>query len=157
MTNNDILRRIRFALNIPDAQVIPLMASGGQPVTQAELEPWFLKEEEAGYVACPGAALNAFLDGLILSYRGPRAEGAAESPRPTGAVRINNNLVLKKLRIALALQEADCLALLAKAGMTVSKNELSALFRKPGTTNFKVCGDQLLRNFITGLTPGSRR
>ncbi len=157
MTNNDILRRIRFALNIPDAQVLPLMASGGQIVTQAELEPWFLKDEDAGYIACPGTALNAFLDGLILAYRGPKTDGSTAAVASAGPVRINNNLVLKKLRIALALQETDCLALLAKAGMIISKNELSALFRKPGTTNFKVCGDQLLRNFITGLTPGSRR
>ncbi|MEI8092673.1 MAG: DUF1456 family protein [Spirochaetales bacterium] len=146
MTNNDILRRIRFALNIPDVRVLPLMAAGGQTVTQAELEPWFLKDEDPGFVACPGLALNAFLDGLILEYRGLR-EGSAPAP----VTRINNNLVLKKLRIALSLQEEDCLAVLAKAGMPVSKNELSALFRKPGTTNFKVCGDQLLRNFLTGL------
>ena len=151
MTNNDILRRIRFALNIPDALVIPMISAGGQTVTPAELEPWYRKDEDPGFVACPGEVLNAFLDGLILEWRGPRS---ADGPTPQS--RINNNLVLKKLRIALNLQEADCLAVLAKGGMVVSKNELSALFRKPGTTNFKPCGDQLLRNFLTGLIGRAR-
>ena len=151
MTNNDILRRIRFALNIPDALVIPMISAGGQTVTPAELEPWYRKDEDPGFVACPGEVLNAFLDGLILEWRGPKS---ADGPTPQS--RINNNLVLKKLRIALNLQEADCLAVLVKGGMVVSKNELSALFRKPGTTNFKPCGDQLLRNFLTGLIGRTR-
>jgi uncharacterized protein YehS (DUF1456 family) len=151
MTNNDILRRIRFALNIPDALVIPMISAGGETVTPADLEPWYRMDEDPGFVACPGEVLNAFLDGLILEWRGPKS---ADGPTPQS--RINNNLVLKKLRIALNLQEADCLAVLAKGGMVVSKNELSALFRKPGTTNFKPCGDQLLRNFLTGLIGRAR-
>lgn len=30
--------------------------------------------------------------------------------------------------------------------------KLSALFRKPGHSNYRTCGDQLLRNFLKGLT-----
>jgi len=40
----------------------------------------------------------------------------------------------------------------ADAGFPVSKPELSALFRQPGHKNFRQCGDQLLRNFLKGLT-----
>jgi uncharacterized protein YehS (DUF1456 family) len=128
-----------------------MISALGQKDTPAELEPWYRKDEYPVFVSCPGEVLNAFLDGLILEWRGPKS---ADGPTPQS--RINNNLVLKKLRIALNLQEADCLAVLAKGGMVVSKNELSALFRKPGTTNFKPCGDQLLRNFLTGLIGRAR-
>ncbi|HEY5716118.1 MAG TPA: DUF1456 family protein, partial [Psychromonas sp.] len=38
------------------------------------------------------------------------------------------------------------------AGFPVSKSELSALFRKQDHRNYKVCGDQLLRNFLNGIT-----
>jgi len=42
--------------------------------------------------------------------------------------------------------------ILADAGFPISKPELSALFRQPGHKNFRLCGDQLLRNFLKGLT-----
>jgi uncharacterized protein YehS (DUF1456 family) len=44
------------------------------------------------------------------------------------------------------------LSTLKLAGMSVSKSELSALFRKEGQRHYKECGDQLLRNFLKGLT-----
>jgi uncharacterized protein YehS (DUF1456 family) len=43
-------------------------------------------------------------------------------------------------------------AILKAAEFPVSKPELSALFRKFGHTNYRTCGDQLLRNFLKGLT-----
>jgi uncharacterized protein YehS (DUF1456 family) len=42
--------------------------------------------------------------------------------------------------------------ILESAGFPVSKPELSALFRQSDHKNFKLCGDQLLRNFLKGLT-----
>jgi len=147
MTNNDILRRLRYALNLPDGLTLKLFALGNRPATQADLEVWLKKDEDPGYAACLDDAMAAFLDGLIVLRRGPRT---SDSP-PVAKERLTNNLVLKKLRIALAWQEDDVLAALAAGGMTVSKNELTALFRKPGQKNFKPCGDQLLRAFITGM------
>lgn len=147
MTNNDVLRRLRYALNLPDPLSLKIFALGGVEATAADLEVWMKKDEEPGYVACPDATLAAFLDGLIVLKRGPKPEGAA----PAAPDRLTNNLILKKLRIAQAWQEDDVLATLAAGGMTVSKNELSALFRKPGQKNFKPCGDQLLRAFLAGM------
>jgi len=46
------------------------------------------------------------------------------------------------------------LAILEKAGVQLSKSELSAMFRAEGHRNYKPCGDQFLRNFIRGLTLG---
>jgi len=65
---------------------------------------------------------------------------------------LNNNLILRKLRIALELNDEAMLELLAKAGVHISKSELSAMFRAKGHKNYKPCGDQFLRNFIRGLT-----
>ena len=147
MTNNDLLRRLRYALNLPDGLTLKIFTLGGKVATEAELAVWLKKEEEPGYAACRDEILAAFLDGFILLRRGPRPESSAAP----GSERLTNNLILKKLRIALAWQEDDVLAALAVGGMTVSKNELTALFRKPGQKNFKPCGDQLLRAFITGM------
>ena len=147
MTNNDFLRRLRYALNLPDGLTLKIFTLGNRPATEAELENWLKKDEEPGYAACRDEAFGAFLDGFIILRRGPRPEG---SPVPAPE-RLTNNVILKKLRIALAWQEEDVLAALAAGGMTVSKNELTALFRKPGQKNFKPCGDQLLRAFLTGM------
>jgi uncharacterized protein YehS (DUF1456 family) len=152
MTNNDILRRLRYALNLPDALSLKVFALGGRPATEAELLVWLKKDEDEGYAACRDEALTAFLDGLVVLKRGPRPEGSA----PPAAERLTNNLILKKLRVALAWQEEQVLAALAAGGMTVSKNELTALFRKPGQKNFKPCGDQLLRAFITGMADSTK-
>jgi len=148
MTNNDVLRRLRYALNLPDGLSLKILELGGRVVSETELHTWFKKEEEPGYVACQDGDLEAFLDGFILLRRGPRPGG---SPQPTKE-RLTNNTILKKLRVALAWQEADVLKALAAGGLEVSANELSALFRKPGQKNFRPCGDQLLRAFITGMT-----
>ena len=65
---------------------------------------------------------------------------------------LTNNSILKKLRIALKFREDDMLSTLKLAGMNLSKSELSALFRKEGQRHYKECGDQILRNFLQGMT-----
>ncbi len=42
--------------------------------------------------------------------------------------------------------------LVADAGFPLSKPEMSALFRQPDHKNFRLCGDQLMRHFLKGLT-----
>lgn len=147
MTNNDILRRLRYALNLPDVLSLKALSLGGREATAADLDLWMKKEEDPGSIACRDEVLTAFLDGLILLKRGPRPEGSPVPPPE----RLTNNVILKKLRIALAWQEEDVLSALAAGGMSVSRNELTALFRKPGQKNFKPCGDQLLRAFLAGM------
>lgn len=156
MTNNDLLIRIRYALNIPDPKVLELFALAGHEMERPELEAYFRREEEAGFVLCPDSVLARFLDGLIASRRGMR-EGQ-DGPRPGSGsrVRLTNNDVLKGLRIALELKDEDIVAVMALAGVEVTKSEIGALFRKPDHHNFRPCGDQFLRNFLTGLTARNR-
>jgi uncharacterized protein YehS (DUF1456 family) len=64
---------------------------------------------------------------------------------------LTNNDILKKIRIALELRDDDIIGILKLADYTISKGELSAIFRKEGHPNYEPCGDQLLRNFLNGL------
>ena len=66
--------------------------------------------------------------------------------------RINNNLILRKLRIGLDYKEEDMLGTLKLANFNLSKSELSALFRAKDHKHYQDCGDQILRNFLIGLT-----
>ncbi|MFH1020754.1 MAG: DUF1456 family protein [Pseudomonadota bacterium] len=149
MTNNDVLRGVRYALALPTAALAEIFTLSGQTVAQDTILNFLKKEEEEGFVACPDALMEDFLSGLIVSRRGRQEGRPGQSPHAAGP--LTNNAILKKLRIALILQEADMLAILQQAGNPVSKSELSALFRKAGHKNYKECGDQFLRNFLKGL------
>ncbi|GFE60117.1 DUF1456 family protein [Geobacter sp. AOG2] len=152
MTNNDLLRSLRYALKLDGETIAELCALGGHEIKPIDVLKLLKKEEETGFAVCADTVMGAFLDGLIVSRRG------AQEPKP-GVVKapeaaLNNNLILRKLRIALELNEEGMLAVLAKAGVQLSKSELSAMFRAKGHRNYKPCGDQFLRNFIRGLTLG---
>ena len=150
MINNDILRSIRYMLDLGDAKVaeIAKLADPGLALDKDDVKACLAKEGEDGYVECPDRVLAHFLDGLIVHLRGrdPNAP-----PRPV-ETRVTNNVVLKKLRVAFELKDADMHQAFADAGFEVSKPELSALFRSPGHKNYRACGDQALRNFLKGLT-----
>jgi uncharacterized protein YehS (DUF1456 family) len=62
-----------------------------------------------------------------------------------------NNDILKKLRVALQLRDDDIIEILKLSNFEISKSELSAFFRKEDHPNYRICGDQVMRNFLNGL------
>lgn len=149
MTGNDLLRRLRYALDLDDDALRRLFGLGGAEIDEHAVAAYLARERDAEHVLLPPAHLAAFLDGLVLERRGPRDPSAP--PRQQDEV-LDNNLVLKKLRVALELKEDDLLAVLRAGGLDLSASELGALFRKPGHKHFRPAGDQLMRAFLTGLT-----
>ena len=149
MINNDILRRLRYALNINDSAMIEIFKLSGHEIDQSGLTALLKKEEEEGYIDCGDKVMGLFLDGLIVHRRGRKETQPGQVKIPD--TPITNNTILKKLRIALELKEDDMLGILKLAGVGISKSELNALFRKEGHRNYKECGDQFLRNFLKGL------
>lgn len=149
MTNNDLLRRLRYALKLNGETIARLCASGGYEIRPVDVLKLLKKEEETGFVPCDDAVMAAFLDGLIISRR-----GAQDRPKPVNApeAKLDNNLILRKIRIALELNDEAMLKILKEADVRISRSELSAMFRAKGQRNYKPCGDQFLRNFIRGLT-----
>ena len=162
MTNNDILRRLRYTFNLNDKKMIAIFALGDCKASQEQITGWLKKEELEGYIRCDDDSMNAFLDGFIIEKRGPReqpeaADQSAKSKKPTvdpwkkAHARINNNIILRKLKIALNLRSEDIFELLELAGFKLGKAELSAFFRNPGHRHYRECQDQVLRNFLQGL------
>jgi uncharacterized protein YehS (DUF1456 family) len=150
MTNNDILRRLRYALDIKDSTMVEIFKLSEYGIARSDLIDLLKKEEEEGYADCSDEVIVLFLDGLIIHKRGngEMAPGHVEKRD----LPLTNNGILKKLRIALKFREDEMLSTLKLAGMSLSKSELSALFRKEGQRHYKECGDQILRNFLKGLT-----
>jgi len=154
MNNNDILRRLRFAFDFSNKDAIALFAldpSSSVPMSQAAFLNRLAKDEDDDFVECSDAELAAFLDGLIVSKRGLREPAPAPMTK-SDDFRISKNDILKKLRIAMSFREQEMLATLEQGGTSMSKSELGALFRNPGHKHFRGCGNQVLRNFIKGLT-----
>lgn len=161
MDNNDILIRIRYALNLKDGQMVKIFKLGGVQITEEQVKKMLIKSKDDSVfedadapenLKCNNRTLDAFLNGLIIFKRGPQ-EGAPSQPQPPVIMnrRNINNIVLKKLKIALSLTAEEVLAILALAGVKISKSELSAVLRKEGHKNYKECGDRYLRNFLKGL------
>lgn len=146
MTNNDVLRRIRYIFNINDKGMIKLFELAEHKVSREEISQWLKKEEDEGFVTLADQQLAIFLNGLINDKRGKK-----DGPQHEPEKRLNNNIIFMKLKIALNLQAEAVLEILQLAGFEMSKHELSAFFRKPGHKHYRECKDQILRNFLKGL------
>jgi uncharacterized protein YehS (DUF1456 family) len=168
MNNNDILIRLRYALDIKDTDMMEIFKQGGITVEREELQRILLKPknsnsidlDEEEFVAdedmrkCNNYMLESFLNGFITFKRGKPEAKPGEPEKEAYIIKDNksvNNVILKKLKIALSLTSEDMLAILKAAGVTISNGELSAVLRKEGQRNYKECGDRYVRNFLKGL------
>ena len=146
MTHNDILRRIRYTFDFSNPKMVEIFGLADQIVTKQQMVNWLKKEDELNYQECSDTNLSIFLNGLIIDRRGKQ-----EGDQPKPEQRVNNNIIFRKLKIALDLKAEDVLEILALADVEISKHELSAFFRKPGHKNYRDCNDQILRNFLNGM------
>lgn len=146
MNNNDVLRRIRYTFNYDDSKMIAIFGHGGLEVTRAEISDWLKKDEDPDYRKCQDVQLAAFLNGLIIDRRGKK-----EGPQPEPETSLTNNIILRKLKIALNLQAGDVQALIKQPDFSLSNHELSAFFRKPAHKHYRECKDQVLRYFLKGV------
>ena len=146
MTNNDILRRIRYTFDLKDNAMSEIFSLADLNVTDVQVTGWLKKEDDESFVELSDTELAIFLNGFINFKRGKR-EG--EQPKPED--KLSNNIVFQKLRIALNMKAEDILYVLQLIDFRLSKHELSAFFRKPDNKHYRECKDQVLRNFLLGL------
>lgn len=146
MTNNDVLRRIRYIFDFNDSKMIAIFSLADSQVTREQISNWLKKEEDPDYQNCSDLLLATFLNGLINDKRGKK-EG--EQPKPEK--KLSNNIIFRKLKIALNLKDDDILELLLLADLRISKHELSAFFRRADHKHYRNCKDQILRNFLKGV------
>jgi uncharacterized protein YehS (DUF1456 family) len=146
MNNNDVLRRTRYTFNFDDSKMMAVFGLGGLEVTRAKISDWLKKDDDPDYQQCSDQQLATFLNGLIIDKRGKK-----DGPQPEPEKQLSNNIVFRKLKIALNLQADEVLSLVNQADFRISKHELSAFFRKPGHKHYRECKDQVLRNFLKGM------
>jgi len=145
VTNNDILRRIRYTFDFNDKKMIAVFALADCIVTREQISDWLKQDEDPAFKECDDTLLATFLNGLIIFKRGKK-----EGPQPEPEKRLTNNIIFRKLKIALDLQADDILEILDRANFNISKHELSAFFRKKGHKHYRECKEQILRKFLKG-------
>ncbi|MFK7890232.1 MAG: DUF1456 family protein [Granulosicoccus sp.] len=163
MNTNDLNRRLRYALSLDDKSVQELLGLGNYAADITQISAWRKQPEDDNFEECPGQAIDALLEGLIVKNRGPsptaavtaaESEGASLANREAESRRfpeIDNNTLLKQLKIALSLRTDEVQQLIHEGGGKLGKSEVNALFRRPSARNFRRCGDQVLRWFLAGL------
>jgi len=147
MQTNEILHRVATALSLDITTIQEIYTLASYPIETQRVQSILKLPAESGSQLCSYEELGIFLDGLILLKRGP-------SPRKQNdeaTVALTNNLILKKLRIALNLKEIETEMIFGLADVELSKQQLSSLFRKEGHKNFAECSDALLLAFLEGL------
>lgn len=146
MTNNDILRRIRYLFDYNDLKMVELFKLADYNVTKVVVSDWLRKSEDPFIIEMTDKELAIFLNGLIIEKRGKK-----EGPQIEPEKHLSNNIILRKLKIALDLKTDDIIELFATLKIKIGKSEMSAFFRKPDHKSYRPFMDQYLRNFLNAL------
>jgi len=149
MTNNTILQKIQFALHLTPEDNARIFAHVSFPIEPAQVVGYFIDRKHEDMLPCPNNALAAFLEGLIIDRRGVNEKNPTIPEFSTA--RLDNNDVLKKLRIAMDFHGEDVSLVLERAKADVHPNDLSNYFRKKGHKHYKVCPDDDLVSFLLGI------
>lgn len=147
ISTNEVLYRIKKALSLSMSEMLEAYALEEYEMKEAHLDSLLKRRQDKNFMLCSYEELGVFLDGLVTLKRGP-------SPTTRNAeenVELTNNLILKKLRVALELKESEIEIIFGLADVELSKQQLSSLFRKEGHKNFKACSNELLMAFLEGL------
>ncbi len=147
INTNEILYRIQKALNLTTEEMLEAYKLEAYKMDTSHLESLLKRRHDDGFKVATYEELGLFLDGLVTLKRGP----SPKKPNDDETVELTNNLILKKLRIALELKEAETEIIFGLADVGLSKQQLASLFRKEGHKNFRVCSDELLMAFLDGL------
>jgi len=146
MTNNDILRRIRFTFDLSDSKMISIFELVDMKTDRSQVSDWLKKDDDPAFRPMNDRIFATFLNGFIIDRRGRKDGGLPEAEK-----ELTNNIIFRKLKIALDLKNEDILAMLDSMDFRLSKHELTAFFRNPKQEQFRECKDQVLRNFLSGL------
>ena len=147
ISTNEVMYRIQKALHFSLDEMLETYTLENYAITRSHLESLLKRRQDDGFMLCSYEELGVFLDGLVTLKRGPSPKNKNEDE----IVELTNNLILKKLRIALELKESEMEIIFGLADIELSKQQLASLFRKEGHKNFKACSDELLMAFLEGL------
>ena len=60
MTNNDVMKSVRYTLEIKNKEVVQMIKDGGVELTVLNVVDLLKNEEDEGFVDCPAETVHAF-------------------------------------------------------------------------------------------------
>lgn len=109
MTNNDMLIRLRYALDIKDQDMVEIFKLGGVDYTLEEVrkiltnprdfeseEDYDFAVEDGEVIPINNKVLESFLNGFITFKRGKQEPKPGQPERPPFSNEPANNILLKK-------------------------------------------------------------
>lgn len=137
MDNNDILIRLRYALDIRDPDMVEIFKLGGVELSREIVRKLLIKskdtycynneaddhdkiEAKEENIKCNNSTLESFLNGFIIFKRGKQDPKPGQAERPVLKNKNPNNpnnMLLKKLKIALSLTSDDMIDIFEKQGL----------------------------------------
>ncbi|AOT56489.1 YehS family protein [Weissella soli] len=156
MNNNDIVRRIRYAYDIKDADMIKIFGLGGLEITKARYREIMTQQakDTPRDEKLSRHELEQFMNGLIITQRGVKLAVDGQPMAPNYSMNRDNqinNVVFKKLKIAMQYTSEDILGFMMEAGFTMSNAEITDILRASTHKKYKIAGDQFLRKLLHGI------
>jgi len=145
LRTNKILQRIAKALYFNVNDIVHIYELEEFPKSKDEIRALLQDEHSKKFKEASYEDLGIFLDGLVSKKRG-KLDKANEEEQA-----LSNNLILKKLRVALNLKSHEMVMIFALVDIEISPSQINAFFRKEGHKNYRPCSDKMLFDFLDGL------
>ncbi|MDM8534749.1 DUF1456 family protein [Clostridiaceae bacterium HSG29] len=155
MKNAKILMKISEALDFEAVDLVRIFKLDKIEISEAEAELLLRGENKK---PLKYEDLESFLNGLIVMFRGEKPLKAGQEKRQPTLVEDDksiNNVVLKKMKIALSLSSEDMLDMFKSVKVEISKDKLTTLFRKESHKNYKYCRDVYVIGFLNAVSERS--
>jgi len=94
MTNNDIFKKLRVALQLRDDEIIEILKLVDFRISKSEIGSFFRNENHPNYKECGGQILRNFLNGLVIHLRGTKEN--PKNPKEVLSQKKTNNKPIKK-------------------------------------------------------------
>ncbi|EHQ44077.1 DUF1456 family protein [Myroides odoratus] len=94
MTNNDILKKLRVALQLRDEQIVEILELVDFRISKGELGNFFRNVDHPKYMECGDQILRNFLNGLVIYLRGTKEE----PKNPMEVLQKNKENIVKKVK-----------------------------------------------------------
>ncbi len=146
MTNNYILSSIMNSLKLDKVDILKAYKIVDKKIIQDDVDDILREPSDEKFILLSDEGFELFLNGFISYKRGPSDKKAKKQK-----IYFSNNIILKKLKIALDLKDEDIVEIFAKDGLEITKSQLTAYFRRDGHINYRKCSDSLMKRFINGL------
>jgi len=146
MKPSEIIKAIKDALNLNRSQMLHIYELEDFYISKDRLDGILKNSSKKGSINATYEELGVFLDGLIQYKR-----GKSNATNSDEEVILDNNLILKKLRIALNLKEYEIALIFELADFNISKSAIKDMFRSATHPKLKECDNKTLKAFLQGL------